>query len=81
MEEVGSDNVYEYYQCPRCTMTRKKKMKFFSSGVIEGSTPEEAKEAVENSSTTLGTAIGVVGIGIATIILAGALLSDSDKKK
>lgn len=81
MEEVCNENGFNFYQCPRCLMTRKRKSGFFTSGVIENTTTEEANRAVEVSTKNAGSALGaIVGIGIG-ILLIGAIASASEAPK
>jgi hypothetical protein len=78
MENVCYEDGYEYFQCPRCAMTRKQRTGFFSSGPIENASPKEVKEMAEKSSGGGGIA-AVVGLGVAAL-LVGAMFSSDEKK-
>lgn len=75
MERVCCEDGYDFFQCPRCAMTRKRKSKFLSSGPIESSSPDEAKKAAESSS---GALAAVVGIGLAILVIGAVASSNTD---
>jgi len=71
MEHVGYEDGYDYYQCPRCAVTRKQKNSFLSSGLTENLHHEEIKKIAEKSAS-VGLGIpGSIAIIFAIIIFIG----------
>lgn len=77
LEQVAHENGYAYYQCPRCSHTRKRKEGVFSRGVVEPVSIEEAVAAQSKKGSMLGTAAKVVGgVGLAALLIAAAAETD-----
>ncbi|QTA82771.1 Uncharacterized protein dnl_51540 [Desulfonema limicola] len=76
MVNICNENGYEYYQCPRCAMTRKQKSGFWSPGLIENVSPVEIREIAEKSSEGSGVLGGVLIVGAAALFLAALVSKD-----
>jgi hypothetical protein len=70
LEEVSSEGGYTYYQCPRCGHTKKRKERFFSNGVAQPVSIEEAVSAQDKKKGGIGGKIVIAGV--AALIIAAA---------